>query len=154
MELDTIVQGHDGRDYIVVFRKGIQYWEVYGSCEGVDIDDDTDLISPCIDIVPPKVDTNCQKKRGRPAKKSAPLQTGENESGTEKPRGRGRPKKVVDPTTEGKRGPRAATAYNLFLQDKLRELKTSHPTLTNVDRMKLASQEWQNVKTQKTQISF
>ncbi len=42
--------------------------------------------------------------------------------------------------------PRAPTAYNLFMKEKMTELKESHPTLTNIERMKMAAEAWSQSK--------
>lgn len=52
--------------------------------------------------------------------------------------------KVVKSTEEKK--PRAPTAYNLFMKEKMTELKESHPTLTNIERMKMAAEAWSESK--------
>ena len=52
--------------------------------------------------------------------------------------------KVAKSTEEKK--PRAPTAYNLFMKEKMTELKESHPTLTNIERMKMAAEAWSESK--------
>lgn len=52
--------------------------------------------------------------------------------------------KVVKSAEEKK--PRAPTAYNLFMKEKMTELKESHPTLTNIERMKMAAEAWSESK--------
>jgi hypothetical protein len=52
--------------------------------------------------------------------------------------------KVVKNNEEKK--PRAPTAYNLFMKEKMTELKESHPTLTNIERMKMAAEAWSESK--------
>lgn len=52
--------------------------------------------------------------------------------------------KVAKNTEEKK--PRAPTAYNLFMKEKMTELKESHPTLTNIERMKMAAEAWSESK--------
>jgi Ni,Fe-hydrogenase III large subunit len=42
--------------------------------------------------------------------------------------------------------PRAPTAYNLFMKEKMTELKESHPSLTNIERMKMAAEAWSQSK--------
>lgn len=42
--------------------------------------------------------------------------------------------------------PRAPTAYNLFMKEKMTELKESHPSLTNIERMKMAAEAWTESK--------
>lgn len=42
--------------------------------------------------------------------------------------------------------PRPPTAYNIFMKAKMVELKESHPTLNNIDRMKLAAEAWTESK--------
>jgi predicted RNase H-like nuclease (RuvC/YqgF family) len=42
--------------------------------------------------------------------------------------------------------PRAPTAYNLFMKEKMTELKETHPTLTNIERMKMAAEAWTESK--------
>lgn len=51
----------------------------------------------------------------------------------------GRPRKEKPEKT---RKPRAPTAYNLFLKEKILEYGNSHPELTTQERMKLAVNEW------------
>lgn len=41
---------------------------------------------------------------------------------------------------------RAPTAYNLFMKEKMLELKESHPSLTNIERMKMAAEAWSESK--------
>jgi hypothetical protein len=42
--------------------------------------------------------------------------------------------------------PRAPTAYNLFMKEKMTELKDTHPALTNIERMKMAAEAWTESK--------
>lgn len=42
--------------------------------------------------------------------------------------------------------PRPPTAYNIFMKNKMVELKESQPTLNNIDRMKLAAEAWTESK--------
>lgn len=43
--------------------------------------------------------------------------------------------------------PRAPSAYNLFMKEKMGELKDSHPDLNNIERMKMAAESWSASKT-------
>ena len=52
--------------------------------------------------------------------------------------------KPVKSTEEKK--PRAPTAYNLFMKEKMTELKDLHPTLSNIERMKMAAEAWSESK--------
>lgn len=54
-------------------------------------------------------------------------------------------KTKAEKSTEEKK-PRAPTAYNLFMKEKMTELKDTHPTLTNIERMKMAAEAWSESK--------
>jgi hypothetical protein len=41
---------------------------------------------------------------------------------------------------------REPTAYNIFMKTKLIELKESHPSLSNIERMKMAAEAWDTSK--------
>lgn len=41
---------------------------------------------------------------------------------------------------------RAPTAYNVFMKEKMSELKTTHPDVTNIERMRLAAAAWTESK--------
>lgn len=41
---------------------------------------------------------------------------------------------------------RAPTAYNLFMKEKMLELKDTHSNLTNIERMKMAAEAWSESK--------
>lgn len=41
---------------------------------------------------------------------------------------------------------RAPTAYNLFMKEKMLELKGTHSSLTNIERMKMAAEAWSENK--------
>jgi hypothetical protein len=41
---------------------------------------------------------------------------------------------------------RAPTAYNVFMKEKMSELKTTHPDVTNIERMRLAAAAWSEIK--------
>lgn len=41
---------------------------------------------------------------------------------------------------------RAPTAYNVFMKEKMSELKTTHPDVTNIERMRLAAAAWSESK--------
>lgn len=47
---------------------------------------------------------------------------------------------------EKEKKPRAPTAYNNFMKEKMHELKESHPSLTNIERMKMAAEAWTESK--------
>lgn len=47
---------------------------------------------------------------------------------------------------EKEKKPRAPTAYNNFMKEKMLELKESHPSLTNIERMKMAAEAWTESK--------
>jgi hypothetical protein len=49
-------------------------------------------------------------------------------------------KKEKEPKEDKK--PRAPSAYNLFMKEKMGELKDSHPELNNIERMKMAAEMW------------
>jgi YABBY protein len=60
---------------------------------------------------------------------------------------KGTQKDVPKPKKEEKeKKTRAPTAYNLFMKEKMLELKESHPTLTNIERMKMAAEAWSESK--------
>lgn len=54
------------------------------------------------------------------------------------------PSKPAKSTEEKK--PRAPTAYNLFMKEKMSELKENHPEMSNIDRMKMAAEAWTESK--------
>lgn len=54
-----------------------------------------------------------------------------------------KPKKEKE---EKEKKPRAPTAYNLFMKEKMHELKETHPTLSNIERMKMAAEAWTESK--------
>lgn len=54
------------------------------------------------------------------------------------------PSKSSKPAEEKK--PRAPTAYNLFMKEKMSELKEQHPEMSNIDRMKMAAEAWSESK--------
>jgi hypothetical protein len=54
-------------------------------------------------------------------------------------------KKDKEPKEDKK--PRAPSAYNLFMKEKMGELKESHPDLNNIERMKMAAEMWSASKT-------
>jgi hypothetical protein len=53
-------------------------------------------------------------------------------------------KKEKEPKEEKKH--RAPTAYNIFMKNKMNELKETNPELNNVDRMKKAAEAWSESK--------
>jgi hypothetical protein len=57
-------------------------------------------------------------------------------------------KKEKEPKEDKK--PRAPSAYNLYMKEKMGELKETHPTLNNIERMKMAAESWTESK-QKTE---
>lgn len=48
--------------------------------------------------------------------------------------------------TKTEKKTRAPTAYNVFMKDKMSELKTTHPDVTNIERMRLAAAAWTESK--------
>jgi uncharacterized membrane protein len=42
--------------------------------------------------------------------------------------------------------PRAPSAYNIYMKEKMAELKETHPDLNNIERMKMAAEEWSKSK--------
>jgi hypothetical protein len=53
-------------------------------------------------------------------------------------------KKDKEPKEDKK--PRAPSAYNLFMKEKMGELKETHPELNNIERMKMAAEAWSQSK--------
>lgn len=53
-------------------------------------------------------------------------------------------KKDKEPKEEKK--PRAPSAYNLFMKEKMGELKDTHKELNNIERMKMAAEMWSSSK--------
>ncbi len=52
---------------------------------------------------------------------------------------------------EKEKKPRAPTAYNNFMKEKMHELKESHPDLSNIERMSMAAKAWtESKKTEST----
>lgn len=64
----------------------------------------------------------------------------EEQPSTSKPSG----KKEKEPKEDKK--PRAPSAYNLFMKEKMGELKETHPDLNNIERMKVAAEAWSESK--------
>ena len=124
-ELDTIVQGYDGNDYIVILKNGCKIWELYN------INNEEITYVPDITI-----------RNGKNIKSFDKSPNKSPKTDTIK-RGRGRPKK--NPNQEPRK-PRQPTAYNLFLKEKLKELSLTYPDLPNKDRMKIASNIWNERK--------
>jgi hypothetical protein len=62
----------------------------------------------------------------------------------ETPNVKGSNKKDKEPKDEKK--PRAPSAYNLFMKEKMGELKDTHPELNNIERMKMAAEMWSSSK--------
>ena len=59
----------------------------------------------------------------------------------------GTPKDNTKPKKEEKeKKTRAPTAYNIFMKEKMLELKESHPNLSNIERMKMAAECWSESK--------
>ena len=59
----------------------------------------------------------------------------------------GTPKDNAKPKKEEKeKKTRAPTAYNIFMKEKMLELKESHPELSNIERMKMAAESWSESK--------
>ena len=48
---------------------------------------------------------------------------------------------------EKEKKPRAPTAYNLFMKEKMKELKETQPELNNIERMKIGAEAWTASKT-------
>lgn len=48
--------------------------------------------------------------------------------------------------TKTEKKQRAPTAYNVFMKEKMSELKTTHPDVTNIERMRLAAAAWTESK--------
>lgn len=63
---------------------------------------------------------------------------------------KGAGKKDKEPKEDKK--PRAPSAYNLFMKEKMGELKESHPDLNNIERMKMAAEMWSASKTTNSEI--
>ena len=53
-------------------------------------------------------------------------------------------KKEKEPKEDKK--PRAPSAYNIYMKEKMAELKETHPDLNNIERMKMAAEEWSKSK--------
>lgn len=43
---------------------------------------------------------------------------------------------------EKEKKPRAPTAYNMFMKEKMKELKETQPGLNNIERMKIGAEAW------------
>lgn len=132
-ELDTIVQGYDGNDYIIVLKNGCKIWDLYNTNN-----EDEELF--CMPNVTIRSDKKPVKMKKTAGKIDVPQQTVTSEPVK---RGRGRPKKNPD---HEPRKPRQPTAYNLFLKAKLAELSITYPHLPNKERMKIASNIWNETK--------
>lgn len=142
VELDTIIQAADGNDYVVVNTERQQVWQLFHDNAATDIADvPFDLCH--IQIRNPEENVK-KKKKGRPAQninnKQVTKQVNNNTKDVTLPRGRGRPRKVIDENNVRK--PRQPTAYNLFLQAKLKELSSTYPDINNKERMRMASELW------------
>jgi YABBY protein len=55
-------------------------------------------------------------------------------------------KQTVIKKEEKEKKTRAPTAYNLFMKEKMLELKDTHSSLTNIERMKMAAEAWSESK--------
>jgi len=114
-DLDTIMQGLDGNDYIVVDAASGPMWELFVEHIDMPIAYISILPSPVtIAPKPPKSHVkNVKTTRGRPKKE-----------------------KDAKPRT------RAPTAYNIFLRETLTQLSQDYPQIPNNERMKMASRLW------------
>jgi uncharacterized protein (UPF0335 family) len=56
------------------------------------------------------------------------------------------PKQIMVKKEEKEKKTRAPTAYNLFMKEKMLELKETHSNLTNIERMKMAAEAWSENK--------
>lgn len=123
---DTIVQDMTGHDYMIVFKNGIKYWELY-----TDINEDCEELQHYCKL------SNLSKlsKPSKPSKlPAAPFKKADVSDDNEEVN------EVKVPR------PRQPTAYNMFLKEVLKELSKTHTHLNNKDRMKLASQRWNELK--------
>jgi hypothetical protein len=50
------------------------------------------------------------------------------------------------------KGQRTPNSYNMFIRDKMREIKTIQPTLTGKELLKHATQEWNKYKLEKNNV--
>jgi hypothetical protein len=55
-------------------------------------------------------------------------------------------KQTVIKKEEKEKKTRAPTAYNLFMKERMLELKETHSSLTNIERMKMAAEAWSESK--------
>lgn len=55
-------------------------------------------------------------------------------------------KQPVVKKEEKEKKTRAPTAYNNFMKEKMLELKETHPSLSNIERMKMAAEAWSESK--------
>jgi vacuolar-type H+-ATPase subunit I/STV1 len=55
-------------------------------------------------------------------------------------------KQTVVKKEEKEKKTRAPTAYNLFMKEKMLELKDTHSSLSNIERMKMAAEAWSESK--------
>lgn len=46
---------------------------------------------------------------------------------------------------------RAPTEYNLFMKDKIKELREAHPDIDKTELMRMGAKEWQKLKAEKTE---
>lgn len=58
----------------------------------------------------------------------------------------GRSKKSADKEAKPEKKTRPPTAYNLYMKEKIAELKETHPDMDNKERMKLAAEIWSQNK--------
>jgi hypothetical protein len=56
------------------------------------------------------------------------------------------PRKTDISPSKAEKKTRAPTAYNVFMKDKMLELKNTHPDVTNIERMRMAAAAWTESK--------
>lgn len=138
-DIDTVVQSIDDKDYIVAVTPcGTKYWELFhdASKEDDTISEIAQLPLYVPMIAPPPKHTTKAKPRKVPVKSAC------DEQNAHAPK-RGRPRTTC---SDKQKKPKQPTAYNLFLQEKLAELRILHPSQSNSERMKAAAKEWQEFK--------
>lgn len=124
-ELDTVVQGMDGIDYVLMLDhgSGIKYWGKYTTQHFTEEEILADTMQPLETALRhiARVEVNT-KKRGRP------------------------PGRTSDTSVEKPKRPHQPNGYIGFMSTKLKELTITHPSLTNKDRMALVASMWQQLK--------
>ena len=90
------------------------------------------------------------KKRGRPSKAKAQ----ENSDAEDKPKKERKPraKKNVEGEEKKERKPRAKTEYNMYISEKLKELREKHKDLKTTEYFKMAIAEWKVYKDNKNTV--